>query len=61
MSVNVRILGKIYNFFGVFDGHGGYSAAEYAKINFVKFFEDNMNANPMLTTLENLRKTINKI
>lgn len=38
LSVNVKILGKVYNFFGVFDGHGGYAASEYAKCNLVKFF-----------------------
>lgn len=39
LSVNTKLMGKLYNFFGVFDGHGGSGASEFAKNNFVKIFE----------------------
>jgi|JI10StandDraft_1071094.scaffolds.fasta_scaffold41138_4 serine/threonine protein phosphatase PrpC len=39
LSVGIKILGKVFNFFGVFDGHGGSAASEYSKTNFIKLFE----------------------
>lgn len=59
--MNVKILDKIYHFFGVFDGHGGSFVSEYLKNNFVKIFEEQMKESPMLNMTENLRKTIFKI
>jgi len=36
--MGTKILDKFFTFFGVFDGHGGFMASEYAKNNLVKFF-----------------------
>lgn len=59
--MGVKILGKSYNIFGVFDGHGGAGSSEFVKNNFIKYFDEQMIGNPLLSVLENLRKTFSNL
>jgi len=61
LNVNIKIMGKAFHLFGVFDGHGGSAASEFVKNNFTKTFEEQLSINPMLSILENLRKSLHKL
>lgn len=42
VQANMKIKGKIYSFFGIYDGHGSASVSEYLRVNMAKIFARNL-------------------